>query len=250
MITSHTFKFVFCALVFALPFASHAATFSFKANPSEIGKGDLVEVTLLIDSDTAVNSFSGTLSYPATLLEPESVSDGNSIVSVWLDHPQVDKSQLTFTGFTPGGFSGRGGKLFSVIFRAKAAGSGSVSLVDGEVLRSDGQGTKEPLTGSPLRLLIGDQARGGFAASIDRDAPEAFTPYTATDLELFNGQTYLAFSAADKGSGIDRYEVRERRLPLPTLWQVTDSPYLIRDQYLTSDVEIRAVDGQGICAAR
>jgi hypothetical protein len=60
----------------------------------------------------------------------------------------------------------------------------------------------------------------------------------------------LVFSTQDKGSGIDYYEVKEEsqfllfRL-LPSKWHRAESPYLLRDQSLSSRIYVKAVDRAG-----
>src|SRR5665811_2162380 len=99
-------------------------------------------VDVLLTSTMPVNAFSGTLSYSKTL-EPVAISDGNSIINLWITHPTVPATgaPISFAGVTPGGFSGDGGILFSVIFRATAAGTASVALGSIQILRNDGKGS-------------------------------------------------------------------------------------------------------------
>ena len=242
------------ALLFLLvPAAASAATISFRATPAHVGVGDTVRVEVLLSSAIATNAFSGTLSYSKTL-EPVAVSDGNSIISLWITHPAVSPAgaPITFAGITPGGFSGDGGILFSVLFKVTAAGAAEVSLGnDVEVLRNDGAGGKEPVTLQPLTLSVAPQSSGGYAEPADRTPPESFTVSLGTDPGLFAGRDYLVFMAVDKSSGIDHYAVAESRVPsfllplLPLSWRVVTSPYVLADQNLTSTVYVKAVDRAG-----
>lgn len=243
----YLFYFVCSIFAFSLPVFVSAATLSLHAQPPVIGKGDTVEVTFTVDSDASVNTFSGTLLYPTDILVPIAVNDGSSIVGVWLTRPLVvDGVPFTFVGFTPGGFSGRNGKLFSIVFKAMNAGPVKISLADVAVLRNDGVGTKEVTVAQPLSLVIAQKAIGGFTEPADTFPPEPFSVYLGEDTQLFNGEKYLVFATVDKSSGMDFYEVAEKRFPLfPLVWQKTDSPYRIQNQYLTSDVYLKAVDRVG-----
>lgn len=244
---SLTKKLLFALAFLVAPAVSSAATLILSANPVAIGKGDTVEVTLTVDSDASVNTFSSTLLYPTDILVPIAINDGSSIVSVWLTRPSVtDGVPFTFAGFTPGGFSGRNGKLFSIVFKAMSAGSVKISLTDVAVLRNDGVGTKEVTVAQPLSLVIAQKATGGFTEPADTFPPEPFSVYLGEDTQLFNGEKYLVFTTVDKGSGMDFYEVAEKRFPfIPLAWQKTDSPYRMSNQYLTSDVYLKAVDRVG-----
>lgn len=244
-----------CALLFLLiPAAASAATISLEATPAGIGVGDTVRVDILLDSAISTNAFSGTVSYSKVTLEPIAISDGNSIINMWITHPAVSATGtlIPFAGITPGGFSGNGGVLFSVLFRAKTSGTANVSLGnDIQVLRNDGAGGKEPVTLKSLVLSISSKSSGGYIEPVDHTPPESFTAYQGNDSQLFDGKNYLVFVAVDKGSGIDHYAVAESRMPsflfplFSLQWKTVTSPYVLADQNLTSTVYIKAVDRAG-----
>lgn len=248
-----TKQIFFLALLLFLPVTVSAATVSFHASPAYIGAGDEVLVTVLIDSAIPANAFSGMMSYSAATLEPIDVSDGNSIISLWITNPAISATgaPITFAGITPGGFSGNSGTLFSILFRAKTAGTARVSIQDAEVLRNDGAGGNEPVTVKPLTLPVGSAPIGGYVEPDETIPPEVFVASLGNDPQLFGGRWYLAFTAVDKGSGIDYYAVAESRVPLfllslfPLSWSITTSPYAITDQNLTSTVYIKAIDRAG-----
>ncbi len=244
---------IFGVVLFLAPTATFAATISLRATPSSIGVGDVVRVDVLLESAVPTNAFSGTVAYSLSL-EPIAVSDGNSIVSAWIMRPVVPRTgaPIFFTGITPGGFSGGEGEIFSILFRAKTAGAATVSLGDVEVLRNDGAGAKEPVTARPTTLSVGQKSTGGYVEPPDRVPPEPFVVYQDSDAQLFDGRSYLVFAAIDKGSGVDHYAIAESRLPsllldfFPLSWNtVATSPYVLKDQRLTSTVYIKAVDRAG-----
>lgn len=244
------FSFLFLPLL--LPVSVSAAALSLHAAPAAIGAGDTVQITVLLDSSIAVNAFSGTLIYSSSL-EPIAVSDGNSIVNMWITRPAITGAgaPIAFAGITPGGFSGDNGVLFSVLFRAATADTAKLSLGNIAVLRNDGAGGNEPTAAQPLTLSISATPSGGYAEPADIAPPEPFTAYLGTDPQLFGGKSYLVFMAVDKGSGIDQYAVAESRLPsfllpfFPLVWENATSPYLLADQNLTSTVYLKAIDRAG-----
>lgn len=244
---------ILSVLILLLPGAASAATISLRATPATIGTGDIVRVSVLLDSAISTNAFSGNVVYSADTLEPIAANDGSSIISLWITHPEVPVSSgpISFAGITPGGFSGNGGLLFSLLFRAKVAGQASVTLKDIQVLRNDGSGGSEVVTLTPLRVSIGTKSTGGYGEPEDMTPPEPFTAYLGGNPEQFGGQSYLVFMAVDKNSGIDHYAVAESRLPsflralFPLAWKTTVSPYLMADQNLTNSVFVKAVDRAG-----
>ena len=234
-------------ILFLIPGTVSAATVVLAPEPVHIGIGDTIEVTISVNSDVPVNAFSGIL-HTGNGMGLESVSDGSSIVSAWITRPALSKDgNISFAGITPGGFRGYHGKLFSIVLRARASGTQAISLSTLEVLRNDGAGTKEPTRTEPLILYVAPFALGGFAEKHDREAPEAFPIYAGTDQQEFGGKNYIVFSAADKLSGIDRYEIIETRLPIVLMphWIKAESPHILKDQYGTSDTYVKAIDRVG-----
>jgi hypothetical protein len=242
------------SLFLLLPTSVSAATISLRSMPTSVGVGDVIRVSVLLDSTVPTNAFSGTLLYSGTTLQPIAISDGSSIISLWIAHPSVPAAgaPITFAGITPGGFSGNDGMLFSVLFRAKATGTANISLGDIEVLRNDGVGGNEPTTAKLLAFSIGPKSSGGYTEPVDHTPPEIFTAYLGNDPQLFDGRDYLVFMAVDKSSGVDHYAVAESRVPsflfpfFPLSWHTTaTSSYVLTDQHLTSTVYIKAVDRAG-----
>lgn len=254
----HTHKrlSIFCLLFFLAitPSAVSAATISFRATPERVGVGDIVRVDVLLDSAVPVNAFSGAVSYSTATLEPVAVSDGNSLINLWITHPDISANAGTpvaFAGITPGGFSGDNGILFSVLFKATTAGTGHISIEDAEVLRNDGAGGVEPTTVRAFTLFLVPESLGGYAEPTDTTPPESFVISLGNDPELFGGRSYIVFTAADKDSGIDSYAVAENRLPsfllsfFPLSWRAATSPYALADQNLTSTIYVKATDRSG-----
>jgi len=89
-------------------------------------------------------------------------------------------------------------------------------------------------------------------SKIDTMPPENFAPEISKDPSIFSGNYFLSFTAQDKTSGIDHFEVREH-LKAGTIlspkekseWIKIASPYLLRDQKLQSLIEVKAVDKAG-----
>jgi len=79
----------------------------------------------------------------------------------------------------------------------------------------------------------------------DTTPPELFDIFVAQDATIFEGKAFLAFSATDKTSGIDHYEVSETKGGAREQWQAATSPYLLGDQRLRSVIAVKAVDKAG-----
>lgn len=103
--------------------------------------------------------------------------------------------------------------------------------------------------------------KASYRAMIDTISPENFTPQIAE----IEGNKYLVFSALDKTSGVDRYEIIESpqnaKFPYFPLykrgikgdfkaeqaqnWKASQSPYLLADQSLQSAIKVKTVDKAG-----
>lgn len=245
--------FIFAILLLLSPAAVSAATISFDAMPKKVGIGDIIRVDVLLESAVPANAFSGTVSFKNASLEPIAVYDGSSIVNMWVTRPVADitHSLIQFAGITPGGFSGSSGKLFSMLLKATAAGVATISITDAQVLRNDGVGGEEAVLVKPLSFSIESKPSGGYTEADDHTPPESFAAYLWADSQLFGGQKYLVFTAVDKISGVDHYEIVESRVPqfLFTLfqptWRVVASPFVLSDQQLVSTVYVKAIDRAG-----
>ena len=137
---------------------------------------------------------------------------------------------------------------------------------DSQALLNDGKGTSAKVSVSNAKFSIGQAATSSINAWDDRLKeddidPEPFTIELWNDERMFNGKYFIIFAAQDKQTGIDHYEVMEyssrdseesgnsalRRIfgqKKPT-WKTASSPYLLEDQSLSSNIEVKAVDKAG-----
>jgi hypothetical protein len=103
------------------------------------------------------------------------------------------------------------------------------------------------------KLLNGEwSAKTTFRVMIDTTKPEEFM-LEITEIE---GKKYLVFNTRDAVSGVDRYEVKEKK-ERNTLdkfffgrvneknFEKATSPYLLKDQDLKSDIIVKAIDKAG-----
>ena len=91
-----------------------------------------------------MNAASGAISFPPDKLEVISLSKTGSIFTLWVQEPLFSNSSgaVNFEGIALNpGFTGIGGKLITVNFKAKAAGAAVLNFSSGSVLANDGKGT-------------------------------------------------------------------------------------------------------------
>jgi hypothetical protein len=154
-----TKKFVYqfcvfiCLTLFVVspcPYAQ-AATSYVSPSSGSFTVGNIFTASVFVNTKGVdINNAEGVLRFPTDLLEVVSVSRSGSIFSLWVEEPNFSNGAgtLSFNGGLPTpGYNGTSGKIFSVVFRAKKAGSASVLFSSASILANDGLGTNV-LTGS------------------------------------------------------------------------------------------------------
>lgn len=249
--------------VFIPAFVSAAILYLEPSNV-EYRVGDTFLIDARVDTEgECVNAVKVDLNFPKDILDAVDVASGNSILTIWLDNPKIDQKSgiISFSGGIPGGYcgplSGEVGKpnlLVRFIFRARGiaqAGKenfGTVEfLKDSEVLLNDGLGTKAKLSLRPSAIEISDTNLGQnpkeeWESELKKDKipPETFEIEIHHETAIFGGKYFITFFTTDKQTGVDYYRVEEGKNS-----QKTSSPYLLKDQSLSSIIKVRAVDKAG-----
>lgn len=221
--------------------------------PEQLPVGSTIVVPIILDAQgESINAVEGFLHYAPSLTLTE-IRDGNSIVSFWVERPSIERglvedSFVHFSGIIPGGFAGSG-EIFSLVFTVTTDEPHTFSLSAARALRNDGVGTETTLTIGGTRTA----PRGtpsALSPQQDTTPPDTFTATVSSDPNLYDGKHVLVFATQDKGSGIDYYEVAERRgfktLSFGTLtYTRATSPYVLADQDLRSYIYVKAVDRSG-----
>ena len=189
--------------------------------------------TAVIEVDTGVediNALEGTLVLPESVHVRE-IQTGNSVILMWVEEPRQTGNIITFAGITPGGFEGVY-PVFTINGEFDEEDLERVRFESINALKNDGSGASVPVKMS-LSLI---------AFKGDIEPPEDFRPVVASNPNVFDGEYFLVFATQDKGSGIDRYEVREGRWGF---FREVESPYLLKYQRLDRDVYVKAIDNAG-----
>ena len=242
-------------LLLLVAFHADAAEIFFGTHSKDIGVGSTFEVGVFIDTNgQSVNAVEGRILFPEETLELAGLYTGNSMLNLWIEQPVlVSEGTVSFSGVVPGGFAGEKGYLFSLVFKASRKGDPAISVSYERVLLNDGNGSEAKLTKAPMELHIAEGLPvQTFQPPLDDSPPESFTPTVGRDPSVFGGKYFLAFTAQDKGSGINHYEVKEKAASgsfkgifSRVSWVTTDSPYLLEDQSLKSVLQVKAVDTSG-----
>lgn len=237
---------LFISIFFLSLGIAHAAQIF--VTPSELVLNQERAVTLNLNTEEQlVNAIEMQFKFSPSDFSVKDVSDGNSLLNIWLVHPTFSSQAgtVSFSGIIPGGFSGAAGDLVTLTLVPLRSGLLPIQISDAKVLLNDGTGKAAPFTTKQLTFNVSPTAIAGQTSPVvlleDKIPPEPFIPEIAPDPN-FGGAYAVFFNTADKGTGIDHYEVREG------LWEnfkKADSPYVLEDQTLTKTVYVRAIDRAG-----
>lgn len=223
----------------------------------------VVDIRINVEHKESINAVECYLEFPNDILEVKDFSTGNSILT-FIESPKIDqqKGLISFIGIIPGGYIGRiagdPGKsnlLGKIIFQAISSGSAQVVFQNNsQVLLNDGKGTSSKLSTKGVSIEVKPSTdiefqRDEWQEKLEKDKtpPEDFKP----EIVKIDDKYYLVFNTKDKGSGIDYYEVLEKSqalgllTPIAVKWIKADNVYLLKDQSLNSEIQVKAVDKAG-----
>lgn len=250
------------------PVTTFAAKLYLEPATGQYQRGDTFIVEIRIDTqDQCINTVEANLNFSQDSLEMIDFSQGNSILTLWVKLPVIDQSAglVSFSGGIPGGYCGRisgdpaeSNLLGKMVFKIGEIKQGPASgetlnqakiefLDSSRVLLNDGLGTKAELTtkGAIFQLLAGRLGpfKDEWREELEKDSlpPELFEIKIHQDPAIFEGKYFIVFSAVDKQTGIDHYEVKEGRRK----WKIAQLPYLLENQKLTDEIKVKAVDKAG-----
>ncbi len=128
--------------IFVFSFA-HAANLFLTADTQQPAMGGTVNVNVRISSsDQTVNAAQGTLYYPRDILEVSQIIRTDSIFDVWLSPPTINAAigEISFLGGGTNAYSGSSLQVFTVSFKVRGTGSGTIGFRNAEITAGDGTG--------------------------------------------------------------------------------------------------------------
>ncbi|MBU2539957.1 hypothetical protein KJ786_02250 [Patescibacteria group bacterium] len=240
-------------------FTSSAEAANFFVVPPVLATGQETTIILGINTENQnINAVELNLKFSNDDFLIKNINDGNSIINFWVERPKFSNEQgeVSFSGIIAGGYSDKDGGLIKIDLIANREGEKEFSVQNAKVLLNDGQGTEAKLTANSLKLSVVGAVEPSMDTKPliikDNDSPESFLPQVAQDPNVFDGKYFLVFTAQDKNSGIDHYEIKEKRvfeiLGLKigvAKWIEVESPYILKDQKLKRYIYVKAIDRAG-----
>lgn len=237
------FSILVSFFIFLLPVAAQVSlspSIYFKDASHAVAPGSEFMVTVFIDSPKPINAIDLTVKYPAKNLELLQADNSQSIIDVWTGSPQVSSDGIIkMQGGLSRAFSGQGGQIISLHFRATSAGIANLAFQYARAYYADGLGTKVEILGSPMNISITSTAPKVVLPIVnDTVAPPVFTvtvvqdPITHTMLAVFN--------AKDQESGIQAVFMRFKTWFSWSDWVLVSNPVPIAKSVWV--FQIKAVD--------
>lgn len=164
---------LFCALL--APCGVYAAELQFSPGSGSHSVGDEFSVKLTVDPGSdSVNAADGTVAFDPDLLSISSFSKDGGAFSLWTAEPQFSNSAGTFvfSGGTPTAFSAVA-TVVTIKFKAKKAGTATLSYSKGSILAADGKGTDVYTKGADASFTIAEGSGEESGESAIADEGEA-----------------------------------------------------------------------------
>jgi len=232
-----------------------------------IGEKFILEIRV----DTAgecINAVEVSFNYPTDKLTAVEFVESRSILTLWPKPAEIDEDdgRVTFSGGLPGGFcpeDDESALLGELIMEVDEINRESEERIrfwrTSKILLNDGYATPMDYSRRSAYLtLIPEEVEDPvdpMQERIEEDTrpPKIFDLILRRTPFLFNGKYFIIFSAEDKESGIDYFEISEQRrvgfvgaeAKRWTRWERAESPYVLEDQDLRSIIRVRAVDKAG-----
>jgi len=236
---------VFYFLLFVLP--TQAARLYFQPQEAVIGSEKEFSVAVNVDAGKSINAIQAVISVPKELT-PVDITEGNSIITFWVEKPNFDESSrlLTFSGIIPGGFQEEKASLLIVKFKTTKEQEGKAVLTFNKektkIYLHTSEGVEDSLELESLTLPIIKGKENIIVKTDDNDSPENFKPEISRDPNIFENRWFLVFATQDKGAGVDHYEVCEGS---KTKCAIAESPYLLHYQKLNKKIFVKVMDKSG-----
>jgi len=214
---------IFCLVIlfFVFPFKTRAQKGYFNLRPAagSFSAGSTFYVEVLVSADgIALNAAEATISFPADKLKVVELSKKSSIFTMWPGEPAFSNAEgkISFIGGLPNpGFIGESGKVFTVLFQAKAVGQAAVEFSKETITANDPFGTNIFSSSQKGNYTITAPSEYKPPAEIPSETPEADKepplPFEITvdnEGDVTNPAPLLYFETRDTDTGISYYELK------------------------------------------
>lgn len=245
------FFFIFISGFFYFGAFYASAKVTIEARPATLYAGVPFQIPIVISATESVNALEGEIIIPAGV-KVSGLSEGGSVVSFWIERPELKNNRIRFSGIIPGGVKGSNLILFTIRGVAEKIGSFSLQAKNLTALANDGKGGSVPITYTEKTFQVLPLGPNTQIPLVEKDItpPTPFSIQVGRDESLYEGKTFAVFETTDKESGISHYEMAHSFWPLKRSekelsWQKTESPLILPENFWAKYIYIRAVDFEG-----
>jgi hypothetical protein len=206
-------------------------------------------VRILIDTaNRPVNAYDVEVTYNADIADIESVDTSRSIVTVLPQPIKAAAGKIIIKGGSTSAFTGSAGELATVTLAPVAEGIVQFEVKKAVAYIADGSGAPLALAPGSLPLRVTQASFAVYqqskvvASKGDVVAP-SITVAAIEDNPLHYGERLLVFQGSDTGTGVAKYEARDRSWLLWSDWREAVNPYPV-DRGVWA-IQLRAIDNNG-----
>lgn len=182
-------------LSFLVANRAEAATLSLTSSNNKVTVGSLITVNLFVNTQgKTINNAEASIQYSNDLVDVISVK--GSLFSLWVESPSFSNANglISFNGGIPDpGYNGGGGKILTIVAKAKKAGNASFLFSDAAVRENDGLGTDILNGQSPINIVIASiiESENKVNPTTDTNATNSnnITPPTTSNTANTNNST-------------------------------------------------------------
>lgn len=236
---------VFILMVF-FPIHIFAMNLEIENKDTDVQEGDTIIFDVYLDSEDEINSIEGTISVEGDYTI-KTITTAGSIFDMWPNKPSYEEGKISFAGGSAASVFGNKLKLFSVVAKVNSTNGIIFSSTQLDAFLNDGIGTRVTVDAFKKEITFPSSSRESvdkFEEIVlhDQNPPLGFSVVVGRDDNTYDGKYFASFNTTDKESGIERYEVIENDIKIPTL---TGTTYVLQDQSLTGTLIVKAIDKAG-----
>ena len=251
---------VFIGLIFVLfsvlgeAYAENNPQVYFQTAVNKIPPNGEFAVRVLVNASQPINAVDVGINYSPEIIELITLNNGKSIIDFWSGDSQSPPrgSVINLQGGSVKPFSGNGGEIITLKFRAKKEGQANLTFIKANLYYADGKGTQAPTEpAGSLKITIVEGAKieavafeGGEAE--DRTPPIIETAKVASS--PIEKSRLAVFHAVDNESGIKNTEIRFRQWFSWSDWQAATNP--VRLPNTAWAFQVKASDNAGNAAEK
>jgi hypothetical protein len=206
-------------IIFVAPRANAATIYTGSAYES-VRAGESFVIDWMIDTaGEELNAVDLRIAYSDTTLKPVELSDGNSVISVWLKPPALQTNgTIELTGGVPNGFMSKNAHIVRTTFLAVKEGTAKIQiLADSKLYRNDGTGSEALIKFSPLTFEVAAASAETISSPThpyqtkwyaDKDVKISFSPKDGFDYSYSFSSNLEIFpdGEADEWQGEELFE--------------------------------------------